>query len=232
MSTTRPHPQGARVSSRAVDRVRRGALIGAVLVTTATWGCHPVGAPAAAPTPSEDASPVKPAEENESPPLAPSALPPEAPEVSDAPAAPDPCPSGRARATLDAINRLRADRGLARLRPNARLAAAADAHARDLAEHGIRGHRGSDGSLPAQRATRAGYSWTLIGENVAGGYSSPASVVGGWMASPPHRENLLQGDFREAGIAWADSGTRTGFVWVLVLGYRAGVPDGPGDCGV
>ncbi|NNF37890.1 MAG: CAP domain-containing protein [Gemmatimonadetes bacterium] len=140
------------------------------------------------------------------------------------------CPSGRTQAAFEAINRLRSDRGLGALRPNTQLAAAAQGHARDLAEHGMRGHRGSDGSMPVERATRAGYRWTLVGENVAGGYSSPASVIGGWMASPPHRENLLQPGFREAGIAWADAGAPTGFVWVLVLGDRAGVPDGPLGC--
>ena len=142
-----------------------------------------------------------------------------------------PCPALRVQATLDAINELRRDRGLGILRPNARLAAAAEAHALDLVEHGMRGHRGSDGSMPSERATRAGYSWRLVGENVAGGYSTPTSVVGGWMASAPHRENLLNRDFREAGIAAVPSGsTSTGIVWVLVLGDRADVPRGPPGC--
>ena len=151
-------------------------------------------------------------------------------EVNPSGSSSEVCPTGRARTALEAINRIRSDRGLGSLRPNAELTEAAEVHARDLADHEMRGHRGSDGSMPAQRATRAGYRWTLVGENVAGGYSSPGSVVGGWMASPPHRETLLQAGFREAGIAWADAGAPTGFVWVLVLGDRMGIPDEPLTC--
>lgn len=131
---------------------------------------------------------------------------------------------------LDAINLLRGDRGLPTLRPEPRLYATAEAHALDLLRHGLQGHEGSDGSLPQDRATRAGYPWILIGENVATGFGSASAVVAGWMASPPHRANLLTPDLREVGIANQPGEGTAGPVWVLVLGRRRAAAQDPPGC--
>src|SRR3954471_21340301 len=43
----------------------------------------------------------------------------------------------------------------------------------------------------------------VIGENLAWGSGSlgtPKALVNAWMNSPPHRENLLSGDFQEVGM--------------------------------
>jgi uncharacterized protein YkwD len=48
-----------------------------------------------------------------------------------------------------------------------------------------------------------GSTWSL-GENLAWGESSlatPRQIVGAWMASPPHRANILTAGFRDIGIA-------------------------------
>ena len=42
-----------------------------------------------------------------------------------------------------------------------------------------------------------------VGENIAWGsydLSTPASIVAAWMASPPHRANILRPTFRDTGI--------------------------------
>lgn len=42
-----------------------------------------------------------------------------------------------------------------------------------------------------------------VGENIAwGSYAdaTPAAIVAAWMASPPHRANILDGSFRDTGI--------------------------------
>jgi uncharacterized protein YkwD len=41
---------------------------------------------------------------------------------------------------------------------------------------------------------------SIVGENVAMGYDSSASVVEAWMNSPEHRENILDPEFRRTGI--------------------------------
>lgn len=50
----------------------------------------------------------------------------------------------------------------------------------------------------------AGYRYTLFGENLfAGtwGKVSPRDVVSAWLASPPHRANVLGGQFKHLGAA-------------------------------
>lgn len=182
--------------------------------------CRPVGNPAAPPAPEAT---------SESLPAAVASVPTPAPDEPPSPPL-GACPADRRQTTLDAVNLVRTDRGLAALRPEPRLEAAARAHALDLARHGLRGHEGSDGSLPAARATAAGYPWILVGENVARGYVTPSTVVSGWMASPPHRENLLNADYREVGVAWAEGPSEPNPVWVLVLGRRRAAPEGPPGC--
>ena len=42
-----------------------------------------------------------------------------------------------------------------------------------------------------------------VGENIgwgSGTLSAPRALVKAWMASPPHRANILQGKFRELGV--------------------------------
>lgn len=84
------------------------------------------------------------------------------------------------------------------------LAQAADAHARDMAARGFFDHIGSDGSSPAERVSRTGYLWQLVGENLA--YATPGHfdavrVVDAWLTSPTHCANLLNPDFSELGAA-------------------------------
>jgi uncharacterized protein YkwD len=64
-------------------------------------------------------------------------------------------------------------------------------------------HRGVDGSTPADRVTRVGYSYQSVGENVAAGQETAEEVMTGWMDSPGHRRNIL-GDFEELGAARAE----------------------------
>jgi uncharacterized protein YkwD len=45
-----------------------------------------------------------------------------------------------------------------------------------------------------------------VGENIAFGFTTGAAVTAGWMASPPHRANLLNPDHRLIGVgAYQDS---------------------------
>lgn len=100
-----------------------------------------------------------------------------------------------------------AERAAAGLRPlawNARLAAAADSHARDMVVRAYFAHVSPEGAGPAQRIAAAGYAASLVGENLAWGegrLATPSVTVRGWMDSPGHRANLLRPDFREVGIA-------------------------------
>jgi uncharacterized protein YkwD len=83
------------------------------------------------------------------------------------------------------------------------LAEAASSHARDMAQHLLLDHRGSDGSEPDERVTRAGYRWQAIGENIAAGQPTADAVVATWLDSPAHCANIMEPQFTEMGVAFA-----------------------------
>ncbi len=95
---------------------------------------------------------------------------------------------------------------------------AALAHARDMAGRSSLGHAGSDGSAPAERASRAGYRWRVVGENIASGQATPEQVVKEWVKSPDHCANLMDADFTEMGVAFAtDPKSAGGIYWAQVF---------------
>lgn len=102
---------------------------------------------------------------------------------------------------------------------NDALAQAAREHSGDMAAHRRFSHRGSDDSEVAQRATRAGYRWRHIGENIAAGQTSAQEAVAGWLDSPGHCANLMNPDFSEMGAGYAISRARMpGFAyWTQVF---------------
>lgn len=111
-------------------------------------------------------------------------------------------------AVLCLINQEREHHGEAALVANAKLARAAQAHSRDMAEQDYFSHIAPDGSTPLQRMRANGYlpnsqDGYVVGENIAWGtmwLATPQSIVGAWMASPGHRANILDGAYRETGV--------------------------------
>lgn len=91
-------------------------------------------------------------------------------------------------------------------------------HARDMARHSFMGHQGHDGSMPAERATRAGYPWRVVGENVAAGSGTAEQAVADWLNSPGHCANLMNREFTETGIAFVvDPASTAGIYWAQVF---------------
>lgn len=108
-----------------------------------------------------------------------------------------------AQRVLELTNQARREAGLPPLKQNETLQAVALAHAQDMAENDFVGHVGSDGSTLAQRLRNAGFTgWLMASENVAAGFSTPEDVVAAWLASPGHRNNLLNPSLREIGVAY------------------------------
>lgn len=97
-------------------------------------------------------------------------------------------------------NQARAQAGVAPLRWDAALAAAALAHCQRMAAEGPIAHRyGGEPDLSA-RAAQAGAHFSVIEENVAIGPSGQA-IHNEWMQSPGHRANLLSADVDRIGVA-------------------------------
>ncbi len=95
---------------------------------------------------------------------------------------------------------------------------AALAHAQDMAARSVLSHTGSDGSTPAERATRAGYAWRIVAENIAAGPTTPEEVVEDWLSSPRHCSNIMNARFADMGVAYAvDAASRHGIYWAQVF---------------
>jgi uncharacterized protein YkwD len=97
-------------------------------------------------------------------------------------------------------NQARADQGVARLKWDSALAAAALQHCLRMTAEGSISHRYSGEPDLAARAGQAGAHFSLIEENVAVG-PYPAMIHQSWMDSPGHRTNLLSPDVNRVGIA-------------------------------
>lgn len=128
------------------------------------------------------------------------------------------------RQILDRVNAVRAAgrrcgakyfAPVAPLTLSSKLAGAAFAHSREMAKYAVLDHRGRDGSSPAVRVERAGYGeHRIVGENIAAGAMTPAEVTEGWLESPAHCENIMNGSFTEIGIGYAASpATAAGMYW-------------------
>jgi uncharacterized protein YkwD len=109
-------------------------------------------------------------------------------------------------AIAERINRVRQGRGLRPLQGNRRLAAAADFHSRDMGRRGYFAHESADGTPFWQRVRRfyaaRGFRDWSVGENLIWGTDryAAAFAVRKWMASAPHRRNILTRTWREIGV--------------------------------
>ena len=104
---------------------------------------------------------------------------------------------------------------------NGYLAAAARAHATDMANRGYFAHSSPEGNNVRQRAEAAGYNgWTELGENLAAGYTL-ASVTKGWLDSVGHCQTLMDPKLKEVGMSYVyQPGSKFGTYWVQDFGTR------------
>jgi uncharacterized protein YkwD len=72
-----------------------------------------------------------------------------------------------------------------------------------MADQGFFDHIDPQGRGPDDRVADAGFTGDFpIGENIAEGQRTAEEVVEGWMASPGHCANILEGSFHVIGIGY------------------------------
>jgi uncharacterized protein YkwD len=98
-------------------------------------------------------------------------------------------------AVLCLVNEQRTAHGLPKLTPSDKL----DRSAQGWTDSMVDSDEFSHGSAFMDRISAAGFDWTTVGENIATGYETPASVVRAWMNSPGHCANILDPAYREVG---------------------------------
>lgn len=106
---------------------------------------------------------------------------------------------------LGSTNQQRTNNGVGSLGINSKLNSAAQAKANDMVTRDYWSHNTPEGSPPWVFITNAGYSYSRAGENLAYGYATSSDTIVGWMGSPTHKANLLDGNFTEVGFGIANS---------------------------
>lgn len=104
---------------------------------------------------------------------------------------------------VDLANEDRVEEGLSALAVNTKLVAAAQLKANDMVTNGYFAHTSPAGVTPWHWFGEAGYTFLYAGENLAVNFSESDNVNRAWMNSPLHRENILNTNFTEIGIATA-----------------------------
>jgi hypothetical protein len=109
-------------------------------------------------------------------------------------------PFGSEKFLFDAVNHDRASEGLAPLKWDAELAAAARTHLHKMIERNSLSHQFSGEPDLAERARLAGAHFSMLAENIALAPSINELHIG-WMNSLPHRHNMLNPKLTAIGIA-------------------------------
>ena len=102
---------------------------------------------------------------------------------------------------------------------NNALYAAASGHSQDMALRNYVAHVNLDGKTIGQRATSAGYNFAALGENIAAGQGTVSEVMAGWLASPGHCSNIMNGVYTDIAVACVKT-TRFEYpsYWTMELG--------------
>lgn len=104
---------------------------------------------------------------------------------------------------ISLTNLQRGDAGVGSVAENATLNQAAQLKAKDMFDNDYWAHTNPYDSSkdPWYWFEQASYNYYMAGENLAMNFDTSGGVVNGWMASPSHRENLLNDSFTEIGVA-------------------------------
>lgn len=123
-----------------------------------------------------------------------------------------------AQQVLTMVNQERATAGVGPLTMHAGCSQVAYNHSVDMDLRDFFDHVNPDGLNPFQRMQAAGIGYSAAGENIAAGYPTAAAVMNGWMNSPGHRANILNGNFTEIGIGVRQGSTgQYGTYWTQVF---------------
>jgi uncharacterized protein YkwD len=123
---------------------------------------------------------------------------------------------------LDLINTQRTDRGLVKLRLDARIATIARERAEYMAQTDVLSHEHAGGKMAWDLMTDAGVTWYGAGEIIAYNStsvltSSASTAVKGWLGSPPHKSIMLSTNYNYIGMGLAVSPTTGRRYWAGVF---------------
>ncbi|MEU9100288.1 CAP domain-containing protein [Streptomyces sp. NPDC048361] len=104
-----------------------------------------------------------------------------------------------AATVMSLVNQEREQVGCSPVAADPALGSLAAAFSDDMAARGFFDHTDPDGRTPWDRAAKAGVQG-LGGENIARGQADAKAVMDAWMASPGHRANILNCQYKSLGV--------------------------------
>ena len=125
---------------------------------------------------------------------------------------PDTTLTGDTDVYMSEQNKIRASYGLSKLTQNSELTKVAQSYADTLCSTKHFSHTGLDGSTIASRIQKSDYTYALIGENLAFGYTDSIKTALQLWTSPDHRQNVLHPDFEDVWVGYCEK------YWVVMYG--------------
>jgi uncharacterized protein YkwD len=117
---------------------------------------------------------------------------------------------------IDAVNQERVKNNLPALKTNPKLMEASRNKVDDMIANGYFAHISPvDGKKWSSFIRNAGYDYIEAGENLANGFDNVPDLVTAWMNSPTHRDNILNPNVDETGLA-VRSGYLDGYPTIFV----------------
>ncbi len=106
-----------------------------------------------------------------------------------------------ANSIIQLTNQAREARGIAQARENSTLNRAAEEKALDMVREKYFAHTSPQGKTPWFWFLKNGYGFKYAGENLAIDFLQADDVVKAWLTSDLHRENLLNPNYQDVGVA-------------------------------
>jgi len=114
------------------------------------------------------------------------------------------------------VNQERVKAGLHPLLPDDKLSGIARLKSIDMLVYHYCGHESPVYGSPFDMLIRFGIDYRHAGENVAMGFGTPEAVMKGWMESPGHRDNILNGDYEKIGVGVVVGADKT-YYWTQLF---------------
>lgn len=125
---------------------------------------------------------------------------------------------------VELTNVERKQAGASTLKVSSLLTNAAQQKAQHMLDEDYFAHISPSGVTPWFWMAKVGYAYEMAGENLAIDFIEAEDVVAAWLASPSHRDNMLQAGYTETGVAVATGEFQDGTSTVVV--HMFGKPPG------
>ncbi len=111
------------------------------------------------------------------------------------------CADISAQRIIVLTNEVRQQYNLPLVKEDLLLNKAAEEKAQDMFKNKYFSHYSPTGVSPWDWIDKSGYNYYYAGENLAMNFLDTEEVIKGWLNSPSHKENLLNKDYKDMGIA-------------------------------